>query len=485
MSHLSVLRWQPGIRLQLTLWYTFVFTLLMVSSDVLLYTSLQSSLLGSLDAELHLRAQQVADDVVDEQGNLAFQQTTKDLPGFDTDDAHQAVNHADVNFGTLVRVLDGHSRVVGVTPAFRTLMVPRVSVTSPVQGTPWQGSVRDDEGQAVQLYSRALTNDGQTIAVIQVGASLTQVDTALSTVLLMQLLLAPFVLGLGALGSYVLAARTFKPIDRLIGSAQRIRAGDLRQRVPLPAAHDEVYRLGLTLNEMLDALEQAFTRQQRFVSDASHELRTPVAAIRSVTDVALLDPLSQEAYVEVLHTVNTEAERLGSLISDLLQLARTDEGQMHLHLELVRLDQLVDVVVSHAQSLAQERHLRLQREGAQPVTIRGDEARLIQLVMNLLDNAMHYTQAGGQVTVRVYAEQHQAHLHVQDTGIGIAAEHLPHIFERFYRVHMAHPYTERGSSGLGLSISDGIVRAHEGSLTVESEPGRGSTFTVLLPLAPG
>src|SRR6266568_6083615 len=118
MNPLSVLRWQPGIRLQLTLWYTFVFTLLMVSSDVLLYTSLQSSLLGSLDAELHLRAQQVADDVVDEQGNLAFQQTTKDLPGFALDDTNQANNPADVNFGTLVRVLDAHGQVVGVTPTF-------------------------------------------------------------------------------------------------------------------------------------------------------------------------------------------------------------------------------------------------------------------------------------------------------------------------------------------------------------------------------
>jgi two-component system OmpR family sensor kinase len=483
MSHLPVPKWQPGIRLQLTLWYTFVFTLLMICSDVLLYSYLQSSLLGSLDAELHLRAQQVADDVVDEQGNLAFQQTTKALPGFDTDNATQDANHADVNSGTLVRVLDARGRVVGVTPAFRLLLVPPVSFTSPIHGTPWQGSVRDDEGHDVRLHSRALTNEGRTIAVIQVGASLIQVNTALSTVLLFLLFLAPFVLGLSALGSYLLATRTFKPIDRLIASAQRIRAGDLRQRVPLPAAQDEVHRLALTLNEMLDALQQAFARQQRFVSDASHELRTPVAAIRSVTDVALLEPLSLEGYVRVLQTVNREAERLSSLVGEVLELTRADEGQIHLHLEPIRLDQLVEAVLAHAEPLVQERHLQPQREIAALVTIQGDEARLIQMLLNLLDNAIHYTPAGGQVTVTVYAEQQQAYLRVQDTGMGIAPEHLPHIFERFYRGDVAHSQTERGSSGLGLSIVDWVVKAHGGSVTVESQPEQGSSFTILLPLA--
>jgi len=478
------LPWHPGIRLQLTLWYTVVFTLLMLCSDLLLYTTLQSSLLGSLDAELHLRAQQVADDVVDEQGNLAFQQTTKDLPGFDPNDAHRMASHADVNVGTLVRVLDEHGHVVGVTPAFRLLLIPPTSVTDPFHGKPWQGSVRDDVGQGVRLYSRTVTKENKTIAVIQVGASLEQVNTALSTVLLLMLLLAPGVVAVSALGSYALAARTFQPIDRLIRSAQSIQAGDLRQRVPLPLAHDDVRRLALALNEMLDALEHAFTRQQRFVSDASHELRTPIAAIRSVTDVALLEPLSQEAYVTVVRTVNGEAERLGSLISTLLELARTDEGQVHLHREPVRLDRLVDAIVSITEPLAAERHLRLSVQASSPVTVQGDEARLIQMVMNVLDNALHYTEAGGQITVTVQAEHHHAQVRVQDTGRGIADEHLPHIFERFYRVDTAHARTERGSSGLGLAIVEAIIRLHQGSVTVESELGRGSTFMVLLPIAP-
>jgi len=481
MRNASWLCWRPGIRLQLTLWYALVFTLLMVCSDFLLYMRLQSSLLESLDATLHLRAQQVADDVVNEQGTLAFQQTTKGLPGFGLDETKYGANPADVNFGTIVRVLDAHGQVVGVTPAFRMLRISVISVNSPLHGTPWQGSVQDEGGQAVRLYSRALLKEGKPVAVIQVGASLIQVQRALSIVLLILLLGAPFVLGLSALGSYALATRTFRPIDRLIRSAQRIKAGDLRQRVPLPLAHDEVHRLALTLNEMLDALEHAFTRQQRFVSDASHELRTPVAAIRSVTDVALLEPLSQEEYVTVLRTINMEAERLGSLISELLELAHADEGQIALQREPVNLDRLVEAVVANAKPLAEERQLHLEVEILAAVIVEGDEARLIQMLLNLLANAIQYTKPGGHVTVSVQAEQQQAVVRVRDTGIGIAAEHLPHIFERFYRGDAAHAPTSWGSCGLGLAIVEWIVRAHRGTILVESQPGQGSVFTVLLP----
>ncbi len=199
--------------------------------------------------------------------------------------------------------------------------------------------------------------------------------------------------------------------------------------------------------------------------------------------MALLEPMSQEAYVTVLHTANREAERLGSLINDLLELARADEGYLSLHHEQVRLDRVVDAIVANAEPLVEEHQLHIQVEASHPVLIIGDEARLIQMVMNVLDNAIHYTNPGGQITVTVHEKQRHAQFCVQDTGRGIAAEHLPHIFERFYRVDAAHPRTEWGSSGLGLAIVEWIIRVHRGSVTVESTPGQGSTFTILLPLA--
>jgi heavy metal sensor kinase len=482
--HNLLQRWQPGIRLQLTLWYTIVFAALFFVAGIFLYTHMQSSLVDSLDTELHLRAQQIADDIVEEDhGHLKLRNAVSELPGIDPRDTYQSNKPADVNFGSLVRVLDAQGHVFQVTSTFHALNVPPDSISQPMQGIPWQGTVSTNDGQTVRLYSRALTDESHIVAVIQVGVSLTQLHTALYNITLELLIIGPFVLFFSAVGSYWLSSRAFKPIDRLTRTTQRIKDGDLKQRVPVPQARDEVQRLALTLNEMIDSLDQALTRQRRFVSEASHELRTPVAAIRSMIDVALFEPMEQDKYTAVLRTVNAEAERLGHLVSDLLALARADEGQARLEKEEVRLDVLIDAVAANAESLASEKNITLHVQADKPVTALGDEARLIQMTMNLLDNAITYTPEGGSVTLSTTEEDGKAQLSVQDTGIGMAAEHLSHIFERFYRVDPAHARTARNNSGLGLSIVEWVVRAHNGSITVESQPDKGSTFIVLLPLA--
>lgn len=478
----------PGLRLQLTIWYTLVFATLIFFSGFLLYTHLQSTLMTSLDTELRIRAHQIADDTIyNNDGTLTFQYNANELPGFDRDDKKdpkQRVNDADVNMDVLARVLDAQGHVVAVTPSFQKIAVPRESVDLPLHGVHWEGNVSALNGQQVRIYSSALVDDEKTVAVIQVGASLTQLRMALTSLLYDFLFLGPITLCLSAIGSYVLASRTFKPIDHLIGTAKRIKEGDIHQRVPLPKTQDEVRRLALTLNEMLDALDQTFMQQRRFVADASHELRTPVAAIRSLTDVALLKPLSEEKYVSVLSNINAEAVRLSSLIGDLLALARVDEGKTHIQQEPVRLDMLVDAVMINAQPLADERNITVQKQIPGSVTVQGDEARLVQMIMNLLDNAINYTEPGGSVTLQVSEEQQHVCLIVHDTGIGMAEEHLPHIFERFYRIDPAHTSLEGGSSGLGLAIVKWIVHAHGGSITVESTPGVGSTFTIHLPAGP-
>lgn len=479
MNYLLHRFWSPGIRVQLMLWYTVVFALLLLCSGLLLYTQLQTSLVTSLDTALQLRAQQVASSINNENGTITV---TSELSNVDTNVVDQQGNHEDVNFDALVRILDAQGHPFRVSPAFRALVIPAVSVSQPLRGSPWQGTVTTRDGQAVRLYSMALTDKGAVFAVIQVGESLAQLQTTLRSLMLELLLIAPFVLLLGAMGSYWLASRAFIPIDRLTRTVQRIRAGDLHQRVPVPRAHDEVYRLALTLNEMIKHLEDAFTRQRRFVADASHELRTPVTVIRNMAEMALLHASTLEEYTSTLRHITTETERLGQLISDLLALARADEGQTQLEQEPVRLDLLVSAVAMHVAVMAAERGITLQVQTPEPITVLGDEARLIQVVMNLLDNALLYTERGGQVTLTATVQQHQARLTVRDTGIGIAPEHLPHIFERFYRVDPARVQTEGNNSGLGLSIVQWVVQAHGGRIAVESQVGQGSTFNVSLPL---
>jgi heavy metal sensor kinase len=474
--------WPLSIRVQLMLWYSAVFAVLMLLSAILFYTKFQTTLARSLDTSLQLQAQQVAGDItLNKDGTLTIQDATSDLPGFDPRDI-QHVPPADVNLGILVRVLTEDGRPFRTTPAFGTLIVPNESISQPLQGLPWQGNVTTVDGQPVRLYSRALIQDGKAFGVVQVGTSLSEVDTTLYDVGIQLLFIAPLALLLSALVSYWLASRAFVPIDRLTQAARSIKARDLRQRVPVPRAHDEVRDLALTLNEMIDHLEQAFIRQRRFVADASHELRTPVAVIRSKMDMALLQIFQPEDYVSLFHTIHTESERLSRLISDLLVLARADEGQIHLEREVVRFDLLVEAVTATLEPLATEYDVAMAVEATESVSVMGDEARLMQVVINLLENAILYTNVGGRVCVRVHSKNAQIYLVVRDTGIGIAPEHLPHIFDRFYRVDPARMRTEGGNSGLGLAIVDWIVKAHSGSIAVESQVGQGSTFTVVFPL---
>ncbi len=496
----------PSMRVQLTLWFILVFTVLILLFGAVFYVNLRTSLQTSFDTSLQLRTQQIAAGINEDKGTITIHDVTGALPGLVDPDAasdnstpgssthptnstttrptNPEEARADVNLGALVRILNNTGEVIYVTPAFLALNIPPTSVTQPLHGSAWKGTVTAQNGQTVRLYSAALTENGTVYGVVQVGESLAQLGHTLRSVEIELLLIVPFVLLLGAIGSYWLAAHAFAPINRLTSIARRIEAGDLHERVPVPRSKDEVQRLALTFNEMIERLEKAFARQRRFVADASHELRTPVAAIRSMTDVLLKQstPIESEEYASVIRDVKAEAERLGHLISDLLVLARTDENQVLLERELVRLDLLVADVAATTEPLATERSITIEVLAQQPAAVLGDEVRLIQVIMNLVDNAIAYTNAGGKVTLEVGVKYNNAYLIVRDTGIGIAKEHLVHIFERFYRVDPARSRAA-DNTGLGLAITEWIVQAHGGKISVESEVGKGTTFTVMLPIA--
>lgn len=473
-----------SLRIQLAIWYTLAFAALLLLTGAIFYQYLESSLEASVDTDLQLRAQQIAGGLVLHEGILTLYDVTAALPGFSTAPQGTAVSPADVSQGALVCLLDVHGRVLGETPAFRVLRVPDTSITQPLQGRPWQGTIRSTSDQEVRLYSRLFFAAGKPVAVIQVGESLARLHTLLHELVAALLVVGFLVLLACAAGSSWLAGHSFAPMKRLAETARKIKEGDLHQRVPVPPVRDEVQYLALTLNSMLDSLDQSFSRQRRFVADASHELRTPVAVIRNKAEVALLRPRSQDDYCRVLHSIHAETERLSHLITDLLALARGDEGQAHFEREPVRLDQLVESVTANAEGLAEARSIRLCVHVPHLVTLMGDEARLIQVIMNLLDNAIRYTEPCGQVQVSLLATAQEAQLVIRDTGIGIAPEHLPHLFERFYRADPARLRTGGSGTGLGLSIVEWIVRMHGGSVRVESQEREGSCFTVTLPLTP-
>lgn len=484
--------WPLSVRTQLAAWYAAIFTILMLLFGTAYYLHLRSMLLDNLDATLLQRTQQVSSAIVVlPNENLAIDDSSGTLAGVvevdksgqngtyvDSDDKNPAL---DVDFDALIRVLDSHEKAKFSTAAFGTLIVPAQSIQEALHGPGCTVTVATTGGEEVRLRIQPLIINHAIVGVLLVGASLASLENTLHGVIIDFLIVAPFVPILGALGSYWLATRAFRPIIRLTGIARTIQSGNLHSRVPVPYTNDEVQHLALTFNEMLDHLEAMFKQQRRFIADASHELRTPVAAIRSMTDVALDQQLTVNEYVSVLHDVNTQAEHLSKLITDLLTLARADEGHIRFEREPLRLDLLANDVVTTLESLATEKGITLSVEANEPLLIMGDEARMMQVIMNLLDNALKYTSPGGTVIVRVQSTQEQqVRLTVQDTGIGIAQEHIAHIFERFYRVDSARSRSA-GGTGLGLAIVKWIVTMHQGTIAVTSQVGKGTTFSIVLP----
>lgn len=245
---------------------------------------------------------------------------------------------------------------------------------------------------------------------------------------------------------------------------------------------DEVGRLARTFNDMIGRLDEAFRRQRQFTADASHELRTPLTAIKGQTEVALQRDRDTEDYKQVLRGVNGEVDRMIRLVGSLLALARADAGQIAIAREAVDLGQVVTDAAEQVAPVARAKHIQFEARSGPTTRLIADEDLLLQLVLNLLDNAVRYTPEHGFVGVTWALEDGHAVIRVSDTGPGIATEDLPRIFDRFYRADKARSQSG-GGTGLGLSISRCIAEAHGGSIGVESSPGRGATFTVRLPIS--
>jgi len=285
-------------------------------------------------------------------------------------------------------------------------------------------------------------------------------------------------LALAVAGGLGLSRQALRPVARSIATARRLNPADLSARLPLAGSGDELDQLAGTVNDLLDRLAAYHDQAARFTADASHELRSPLAAMRAAVEVALQQPRTAAAYRDVLGAMGEQCDRLTVLVNGLLLLARADAGQVELRREPVDLATLAEEVAELFRPLAEERGVALASEAAQPLTVTGDPSRLRQLATNLIDNALKFTESGGSVALRCWREGDRLCLEVSDTGVGIPSDRLPHVFERFYQ---ADPSRSSGNGGLGLSICRWIAEAHGGAIRVASEPGRGSTFTVSLP----
>jgi heavy metal sensor kinase len=309
-----------------------------------------------------------------------------------------------------------------------------------------------------------------------VARSHDSVHETLDRLLSALLLAVPLSVLAAALGGYWLSARALAPIDRITRTARRISAESLSSRIGLPATNDEVGRLAMTFDEMLARLDGAFRREHQFTADASHELRTPLAAMQAILSVTGEKQRTPEEYELAMADLAEETDRLRALVEDLLQVARGETSQIGTQ-DAVALTTLLRDVTDSLRPLATAKGLTLTCQVPDGLTLQGDSDSLIRLFVNLVDNAVKYTEKGG-VTLTAWSDRGWMRIAVADSGMGIPAAHLSHLFDRFYRVEQSR---SGNGAGLGLAIALDITRAHRGTLQVDNAPGGGAIFTVSLP----
>jgi heavy metal sensor kinase len=333
-------------------------------------------------------------------------------------------------------------------------------------------------GRQRQLVGRFRAGDAEYVVLLM--APLEEVDLELSRLLAVLATAVPVTLALGGFLAYGLARKALAPVEQLNRLAAGITASRLDRRLPVANPGDELGRLACTINEMIARLERSFVEIRRFTADASHELRTPLTAIRVETEVALQKSITPAECQQLLGSILEECERLTRLTDQLLTLSREDARPAQPTRDPVNLAAVVGAVVENMRPLAEAKglHVHLSLNGVVPIC--GEEIRLRQIFYNLVDNAIKYTPAGGTVAVSCEARDAAAIVAVRDTGIGIAPEHVPRVFDRFYRVDKDRS-REEGGTGLGLSIAQSIVAAHGGRMELASTPGEGTICTVVLP----
>ncbi len=454
----------------------------------LFYTALLAAVLGLVGWGVHLLAGSLLAQDVDRSLELVARQVNqaggRSLldPGALTlipDPASGAVL-----LGEFYQLYDAQGRPEASGGRRLRLPVPPEALARALRGIPDLRTVEGPGGAGgVRLLTAPLTDGRRVTGVVQVGISLAPVELALARLARALVIGGLAALALAGAGGYALAAAALRPVDAMAAAAATISATDLHRRVPEPDGDDELARLARTFNAMIARLEEAFARLDRFAADASHELRTPLTILRGEVDLALRAPRTVEEYREVLASNRDEIDRMTAIVDQLLLLARAERGTLSLAREPVRLDRLVDETLQQWRDLAAAAGLTVTVDPGPPVTVHGDELRLRELLLNLLDNARKYTAAGGRIDVRLAPDEAAGvvRLSVADTGVGIRPDALPRLFDPFFRADEARA-RDAGGAGLGLTIVKRVAEAHGGSVAVESEVGRGSRFSVTLPL---
>ena len=457
-----------SIRVQLTLWYFAVLAVTFCLFGVAVVWAMRRSINEAMDGELRGRLQGVQSFLQRQAPDQPVEKLRAELQ-----------QYSGLNFGSdLLTVSDEQGSAIYQSAP---VGLPRPADLPRPTDQPLFDTVRAGRGPVRMALGAASL--GTRRYTIQIGTPILDFYEVLESFEWFLFSAIPAVLILAFVGGYWMSRQALRPVDEIIKSARSISAYNLSQRLTVPETNDELQRLSETLNDMIARLESAFQRITRFTADASHELRTPIALARTTAELSLRKPRTAEEYREALTQILAELERTTNLIEDLMTLARTDAGAAALQIGKMDLVPTVQEVCLRGQTLAEAKQLAFRKRlPVAKMFVHGDAQVLRRLFLILIDNAVKYTPAGGAVAVSLEQQDGFAVGEVADSGIGIAAGDLNHIFERFYRADKARS-GDGGGAGLGLSIAQWIAEAHGAAIEVESVPGKGARFRVRIPVS--
>jgi heavy metal sensor kinase len=463
-----------SIRFRLVAWYAGLLISVFLLLGGLMYAGLQRHLERSLSETQFRRARQIAETLIANMGKTGEEYVTNEINAWFSPELDDR----------FIRITRGDSSVLYVSKSPRDMSFDAgrmPALRGPVRGKSWRIETATNGKKFLIAALPAQTAEGRRFGV-EVGAPLEPIEALLHRLIALLALALAVVVVVATSGGYFLVRKALAPVDRIASSAEQITLHNLKERLPIARTGDELERLSLSLNHMIARLEDAFLQNRRFLADASHELRTPLTIMRgeleSIVEETRFNAEVQATAVSVLE----EVERLARIVEGLFAISRLDAGEAQK--EWVRFD-LAGLAAGTAEQmclLAEDKGVSIACNAPKEIMVDGDRARMKQVIVNLLDNAIKYTPSGGAVRLSVSASNDKAVLEVEDTGIGIPAEARAHIFERFFRVDKARS-REMGGAGLGLSIVKSICAAHGGQVDFQSREGAGSRFKVELPLS--
>jgi heavy metal sensor kinase len=463
-----------SLRFRLVAWYAGLLTGCFLLIGAAAYVVLEHSLIGALRETQSRRARQIGQFLLEE---IPLQSEAK--LGDQIDDRY-APNFND----RFVRVTRGDGGLLYVSRP------PKDRKFDPTTVPPAAGPARGEtarqvplpDGRKMLLAAREVQAPGGARYLVETGALMDEVQAHLRRWLMFLLVVLPVVTALAVGGGSLLVKRALSPVDRIAASAERISSHNLSERLPVSQTGDELERLSVALNHMIQRLDEALQYSLRFMADASHELRTPLTVLRGELESVIEEPALAPEWRERLGSALEEVERLASIVEGLFAISRLDAGEAAAEWMRLDLARLTAATADQMSLLAEDKNIHVTCAAAEPVWVEGDQARLKQVVVNLLDNAIKYTLQGGVVALTVSAVNSHAVLEVADNGVGIPTEALPRVFDRFFRVDKARS-RELGGAGLGLSIVKSICTAHHGRVEASSLPGQGTRLRVELPLS--